>query len=133
MNRDVGFKFPLQIVNGRVATVGGDQLQRPTNEERDEAVLGGVQQVLLASKQSRVMLGNFGAGLNRWLFTPISGVDSLMPIEAAQAVREQCPRAVVTTTPRVTVYPLEGVVEPELTVRHNDSDRESVVRVAVRG
>lgn len=130
MNRDVSIAYPLRFSNGRLATVGGSATSQ-TNEDRDAAVQQGVLQVLHSNRGDRVMLGNFGAGLNRFLFQPIPGLESLIPAEVRQAVQDYCPRAIVRVA-RSFVYQDSGIIDVVLIVRHNDSESDSVVRTAVR-
>lgn len=130
MNRDVGFGFPFAFHRGRVRVVGGTQTAQ-TNEDRDESVRVGVEQVLLTNKGERVMLGDFGSGLDRFLFNPIPGVEAFITSEVRTSVQTWSPRAVINEVAKA-VDPVQGIVAVSLVVRHNDSDQESVVNVAVR-
>lgn len=130
MNDDVGFAYPFRFASGRVVRSGGPVVS-PTNDDRDAAVRTGVMQVLQTEKFERVMFCDLGAGLSRWLFDPISGVASLIPIEVRRAVSDWCPRAFVSDV-RVNMDPSAGQVVVMLVVRHNDSDSESLVRVSAR-
>ena len=131
MNRDVGFAFPFNFSDGRTATVGGQGLASPTNDDRDAAVRAGVTQILLTEKMGRVMFGDLGAGLGRYLFDPIPGFSSLIPMEVRRAVGDWCPRAVVSDV-KQQLFPADGRIVVALVVRHDDADAESVIRVATR-
>ena len=130
MNRDVGLSYPFRFSSGRTTTVGGTASQQ-TNTDRDEAVQQSVMQVLQTNRGDRVMLCNFGTGLDRFLFQPIPGLDSLIPLEVRQSVQDFCPRAIVRGV-RSFAYPESGIVDVVVVVRHNDSENDSVVRTAVR-
>lgn len=130
MNKDVGFAYPFRFDGGRVATVGGINKTDPTNDDRDAAVRAGVTQVLLTERGERVMFGDFGAGLSRWLFSPIPGFMSLIPMEVRRSVEAWCPRAVVSNASLSGVE--NGEVVVAVVVRHNDADSESIIRVAAR-
>lgn len=130
VNKDVGFGFPFEFRRGRTWCVGGTPTSQ-TNAERDEAVRVGVEQVLLTNKGERVMFGDFGAGLDRFLFQPLPGIDSFVVSEVRRAIGTWSPRAVVSNVAKA-VDSTQGMVAVALMVRHNDSDQNSIVRVAIR-
>lgn len=130
MNRDVGFAFPFEFARGRVRTTGGTQ-QAQTNSDRDEAVVMCGQQVLLTNKGERVMLNNFGAGLSRFLFGTVPGTETLIPREIRAAMEDATTRVSVSGT-EMSVNPQIGAIAVRTYIRHNGSDRDSVVGAYVR-
>jgi phage baseplate assembly protein W len=131
MNRDVGLRYPFGFSGGRTATAGGRHSSPPTNEDRDAAVRGGVLQLLKTEKGARVMLCDIGAGLSRWIFNPIPGAHVLIPQDVRRAVEDFCSRARIGNV-EVAPDTSEGGIAVALTVRHDDAESESVLRVAVR-
>lgn len=130
MNRDVGLAYPFHFSSGRTAAVGGTSTSQ-TNGDRDAAVQQGALQVMQTNRGGRVMLGNFGAGLERFLFQPIPGVDALIPHEVRQAIKDFCPRAIIRDI-RSFARPESGTVDVVVVVRHNDSENDSVVQTSLR-
>ena len=112
------------FVTSRVGEAGVDVA-------RSEAVRMGAEQVLLTERGERVMLCGLGAGLGRFVFQPIQGLESFIPSEVRAAVRAWCPRAVVGQV-AYAADPVAGVVAVGLTLRHNDAEQESLLQVAVR-
>lgn len=129
MNRDRGFHFPFRFERGRVLDVGGGDPQ--TNDDKDKAVRVCAEHILLTEKEERVMYCQVGAGLGRFLFDVIPGVDAFIPLEVRNAINSSCPRATVGQM-QTAVDPSVGVVAVFCVVRHNDSANESVVRAVVR-
>lgn len=127
MNRDRGLKFPFQFSNGRAATVGGVE----TNGSRDEAVKVCAEHILLTEKRERVMFCEVGAGLGRFLFDVLPGAENFIVLEAREAMKRSCPRAVIGSF-KYQMDHARGIVALSCAVRHNDSTQESVVRAVVR-
>lgn len=127
MSRDAGFAFPFEFRDGRTRVTGAGL----DEASRSEAVRMGAEQVLLTERGERVMLCGLGAGLGRFVFQPIQGLESFIPSEVRAAVRAWCPRAVVGQV-AYAADPVAGVVAVGLTLRHNDAEQESLLQVAVR-
>jgi phage baseplate assembly protein W len=125
----VGMSFPFRFESGRVASVGGFK-REATNEDRDSAIRQGVTQCLLTGKGARVMLGNWGAGVDRFLFSPVPALGVFIVDEVRTAVRDCCPRAQIITVGKKE-DPGKGVITLDVGVRHNNLEQETVLRVAV--
>lgn len=127
----VGMSFPFRFESGRVASVGGFK-REATNNDRDEAVKQGAVQCLLTGKGSRVMLGNWGAGLDRFLFSPVPALGVFVVDEARRALKECCPRVNSVLIGR-NEDPAAGVITLDVVVRHNNLEQQTSLRVAVGG
>lgn len=125
----VGMSFPFRFEAGRVASVGGFK-REATNEDRDSAVRQGVTQCLLTPKGGRVMHGNWGAGIDRFLFTPVPGLGVFIIDEIKSAVRHCSPRAFVSQVSKAE-DPARGLITLDVAVRHNNLEQETTLRVAV--
>ncbi|OHD27330.1 MAG: hypothetical protein A2Y38_04890 [Spirochaetes bacterium GWB1_59_5] len=71
-NLNVGISFPFRFSEGRVVMVGGEAGRVPMNQDLDDAARESARQILLTGKGERVMLGQFGVGAERYLFSPAS-------------------------------------------------------------
>lgn len=70
-NPYVAFRFPFGFSEGRVATVGGRGDTPPSSPEVEESITTGVRQLVLTEPTERVMLGTFGVGTSKYLFSPL--------------------------------------------------------------
>jgi phage baseplate assembly protein W len=127
----VGMSFPFRFEKGRVASVGGFK-REATNEDRDQAVKEGAIQCLLTGKGGRVMLGNWGAGMDRFLFSPVPALGVFVVDEARRALKECCPR-VETVLIGKNEDPAMGVITLDVQLSHNNLDQQTALRVAVGG
>lgn len=131
-NNLVGWGFPFEIKEGRVATVGGSFDTPASKAERDEAAQARIQQIVLTGRHARVMLYNFGVGLQSYLFAPLSAqlIGLVNP-----AIREQIRwwnDSVRITKVESFTNATVGALIINLNIVHRDSDEDSILKMGVR-
>lgn len=132
-NRSIGWRFPFAIdSDGRTATVGGKTTAQPTRAETSAAVQQSVAHIVLTAPGERVMLGGFGAGLNRYLFTPMSDQGTILGVEVRRQVEEWSMRANVA---RCSTYPAaqSGKLTMLLAVHDRRFEDNAVMKITVGG
>ena len=132
VNNLVGWGFPFTIKDGRVETVGGTFDTPASKPDRDKAAQVRVQQIILTGRHARVMLYNFGVGLESYLFAPLSA--SLVGL-VNPAIREQLHwwnKTVQVTKVQSFTNPSVGALIINLDIIHRDSDEDSIIKMGVR-
>ena len=133
MSGKVGLKFPFRFEGGKLATVGGSATASPTVDDLDKAAQTSAAMIVRSGQYERVMLGSFGLGPERYLFSSLG--DSLRGF-INRDLREQCDNfsgRVRVVAARSQVEPIEGSIKIDLQLRHLGTDQESALKIEVVG
>lgn len=96
-NPYVAFSFPFKFDKGRTSTVGGNAAVVPSFRDIESSINAGLRQLLLTEPRERVMIGNFGVGASKYVFSPLgSTLQSLLSYEVKDQVEIWEPRAILT-------------------------------------
>lgn len=132
INNNVGLAFPFRMVNGRLQTVGGRANAIPTVGESDEAAQTSALMIIHTGSQERVLINSFGLGAEKYLFAnnpkSILGFLRAALYEQLESYSDRVKPVSVTAD-----FDLEeGNLHIGVTLRHNNSDSESVVKTAIK-
>lgn len=131
-NPNVGVAFPFGFgSDGRVRKVGGSATSTPSVDELDAAVRTGAHLVVSTGKSERVMLGQFGVGADRFLFSPLTHLlAGFLEADVREQISWFCGRASLREVV-AQINPVEAEVVVALKLAHNALGDESILKVRV--
>ena len=97
INPYVAFSFPFKFEQGKTSTVGGSASTIPSFGDIESSINTGIRQILLTEPRERVMIGNFGVGASKYVFSPLgSTLQSLLSYEVNDQLEIWEPRAILS-------------------------------------
>ena len=132
INKNVGLAFPFRMSNGRLMTVGGKADTVPTVGESDAAAQTSALMIIHTGSHERVLINSFGLGAEKYLFAnnpqSVLGFLRASLFEQLESYSDRVKPVAVTAD-----FDLEeGNLHIGVTLRHNNSDSESVVKTAIK-
>lgn len=131
MSSKVGLKFPMQLVGGRWATVGGVGKSAPTVNDLDVAAQTSALMIIRSGDCERVMNCSFGLAPEKYLYSTLG---TALTGFINRELREQCAAfstRVTVSASNVQMDTTAGTMRIDLTLKHAGIQQESALKVEV--
>jgi phage baseplate assembly protein W len=130
-NPYVTFSFPFRFEFGKVSKTGGEASVVPSFPEIESSVNCGVRQLILTEPTERVMLGTFGVGASKYVFSPLgSSIRDLLSFEVEDqlGIWEQRVNLVDLNT---EVFSSQGTMLMNLVLNLTEFERATALSVSI--